>query len=1027
MKRILTILFSLAISLCSYAQTRITAGGTVVDKDGAPIIGAVVAEKGTGNAVITNLNGEYTLAGVTEGADIEISFIGLRTEVFKAVKGKKETVTMQDDANFLDKAVVIGYGTVKKRDITGAVISVSGSELENKIPTDIFEAMQGSVPGVQIVSNSGAPGEGSSVRVRGIATFGDGVEPLYVVDGLPVENADLINPNDVLSIEILKDAASAAIYGSRSANGVILVTTKKGTPGKSRIQAKYQFSSNTVSNCIQLTTPAEFRYFDQVRQELGQTTASNYTDVYNHFQNSGENILDHIFRTAAKHQADVSASGGRKEFKYYAGLGLISEEGVVVGSGYDKVSMRVNLDYQAAPNVRIGHRLYSSFNTQNGLYSESDVLSNMLNWVPYWNIFKADGTLIHNMENRNSALTYALEGTNKKIAVNSSVLNFVEIQLAEGLKFTSNLSGNFMSTRRQTYKPTILLGTSATDKTTGMEYAWNSYTMMNENYFNYSLKKDRHEFSAVLGESFQYWRTDYLKVTGQDYSTDELYTLNFASEFKSSDTTSTISEHSLLSFFARANYTFNDRYIFAANLRSDASSRFGSDRRWAVFPSASAGWRFSDEPFMKWASSFLYEGKFRASYGITGNEAIGNYDALMTYSPGSYYEGVSGVAPSRLGNPMLGWETTTQTNFGVDLSFFNNRLTITADYYDKNTSDLLYQCQLPKETGFSSITRNVGAMYNNGIELAVGITPIRKNGWKWDLSFNISHNNAIIRKLADGVPFYTGSDSAIYVQENARVGEFYGYTHDGIFAYDESNAFTPDWKQLTPVFEGSTFSGYTLDGKAYTGEVKQKVYSDGSVFKGGDVNWLEAPGSENGVIDIDDRVNLGCAQADVFGGLTSTLEWKGLSLYMAFYYSLGGQIYNYGRKVRNTFQYTYTSPEPYVIANMWTEPGCQALYARPVSTVSYNHRIGPSDFWIEDASFVKLKNLKLSYNLPKKMLKKAKISSIQTYAYANNLLTWTSYSGFDPEFSGSSALNFGIDPNRYPRKREFGFGVTLYL
>lgn len=1027
MKRFLLSVFFLSAAIISSAQDRISVEGTVFDKDGAPLIGAVVAQKGTNNAVITNANGAFTLTGVPEGSEIEVSFIGLRTETLGAVKGKVLNFVLQDDNNYLNKAVVIGYGTVKKRDITGSVISVSSSELENKMPTDIFEAMQGSVPGVQIVSNSGAPGEGASVRVRGIATFGDGVDPLYIVDGLPVEDADMINPNDIQSIEILKDAASAAIYGSRSANGVILITTKKGTPGKSKIQAKYQFSANKVSNCIELATPAQFRSFDQIRQSMGEQGASSYKDVYNHFQNSGANILDDIFRISTKHQVDLSASGGKKEFKYYAGLGFISEDGVVVNSDYKKATMRVNLDYQASAHIRIGHRLYSSFSSQNGLYSESEVLSQLYSWVPYWNIYKADGTLIHNIENRNSALTYAMEGTNKKMGVNTSVLNFAEIQIIKGLKFTTNLSGTFMSTRRQTYKPTKLLGVNATDKTTGMEYAWNSYTLMNENYFNYSFHKEDHDFSAVLGESYQFWRTDYLKVTGQDYTTDELYTLNFASMIKSSDTTSTISEHSLLSFFARANYSLKDRYIFAANLRADASSRFGKNRRWGWFPSGSVGWRFSDEPFMKWAESILHEGKIRASYGLTGNEAIGNYDALMTYTPGSYYEGISGVAPSRLGNLVLGWETTAQANVGLDLAFFNNRLGITFDYYDKQTSDLLYQCELPKETGYNSITRNVGAMHNDGVELAISATPVRRNGWKWDIVFNLSHNNARIVKLADGVPFYTGSDSAIYVQEGARAGEFYGYRHIGIFQYDESNAFTPDWRQLTPVFEGNSFSGYMLDGAAYTGEVKQKTYSDGSVFKGGDVNWEEAPSSRNGVIDLDDRVKIGCAQPDIYGGLNTTLSWNGLSLYVAFYYSIGGQIYNYGRKVRNTFQYNYTSPEPYVIEHMWTGPGCNAEYARPISTVTYNHRIGPSDFWIEDASYIKLRNVKLTYDLPPSILKKIKLSGLQAYIYGNNLLTWTAYRGFDPEFSGASALSFGIDSNRYPRKREFGFGLVIKI
>lgn len=1021
---ILTVAFLLSNFVLS-AQQKLSVKGSVTDPNGGALAGAVIVQKGTTNAVVADANGSFLITNVEEGSVIEVSFLGFKSTEYLIKKGQKELdVILQEDINQLNKAIVIGYGTIKKRDMTGSVISVSSTEIENKLPTDIFEAMQGQVPGVQIVTNSGAPGEGASVRVRGTSTFGEGVEPLYIVDGLPIESADMVNPNDIQSIEILKDAASAAIYGSRSANGVVLITTKKGGSGNARIQAKYQLSANTLANCINLTTPDQFRYFDKVRMDLGEKGASTYTDPYNRFQNSGNNILNYLFRPALKHQLDLSASGGKDQTKYYSGLGFISEDGVVVNSGYKKVTMRLNLEYQAARNIKLGHKLYTSFSSQNGLYSESAVLSQLYDWVPYWNIFMVDGKHMHNIENRNSALTYATEAVNKNQKLNTSVLNFAEISIVEGLKFTANLSGSFNMNKTQTYKSSPLLGTVATDKTTGVDQGYFTYTALTENYFTYALQKGNHELNAVLGQSYQFWRTDFSKTTGQNYTTDELYTINFASEINDANTTSTISEHSLLSFFSRVTYSYKSRYLVAANVRADASSRFGSNRKWGAFPSASAGWRFSEEPFMEWAH-FMHEGKLRVSYGITGNDAIGNYDSYMIYSPGNYYEGVSGVAPSRLGNPDLSWEKTAQTNIGLDLAFFNNRLSLTADFYNKNTTDLLYQSQLPKETGYSTITRNVGAMNNRGYEVSLDANIIKKRDFKWDLSFNIAHNDAVIKTLADHVPFYTGSGSAIYVQENARIGEFYGYRHDGIFQYDESNAFTPEWRQLTPVFNEGAFTGsYLLDGKTYSGQILQKRYSDGQVLKGGDVNWLESQDSKDGVIDTDDRVKLGCAQADVYGGMSTTFTWKNLSLYISMYYSLGGDIYNYSRKVRNSFQRTYTAPESDVIANMWTAPGDVVTYPRPVSAYEYN-RLGPADFWIEDASYIKLRNVKLTYKLPRAFTKKIHMKDITCYVYGNNLLTWTAYQGFDPEFSGSSALNFGIDSNRYPRKREYGFGLSL--
>ncbi len=1018
------VIIALSAGIPSLAQERVEVRGDVLSDDGTPLMGAGVTLTGSTAGTVTDMDGKFVLQNIAMGSSLTISYIGYESQEV-IVSGKELHIELVQDRKLLEEVTVIAYGTMKKRDLTGSITSVKSEEIQERMPTNVFEALQGQVAGVQIVTNSGAPGEGASVRVRGTSTFGAGVDPLYVVDGIPVESADMVNPYDIESVEILKDAASAAIYGSRSANGVVLITTKQGSIGKTRLNVKYQLSANQMANCIAMTTPEQFRYYDEVRLSLGEKGASDYSDPYNSFLNSGENILDHLFRPAFKHQVDLSANGGSDKLKYYAALGFISEDGVIVNSNYKKGTMRLNFEYQANKVVRVGHRFFASFSGQNGLYSESSVLTQLYDWVPYWSLFTADGKYMHNIENRNSVLTYAMEGTNKNQRLNASTLTFLELSLAKGLKFTTNLSASFNLNRRQTYKPSSLLGTVATDKTKGVNTGYYSYSILNENYLNYNLKRRRHEFSAVLGASIQYWRTDADTVTGLDYTTDEIYTVNFASQIDAKNTYSTISDHSLVSFFARASYSYAGKYLISINVREDASSRFGINSKWGFFPSASIGWRFSDEKFMSWSSKVLTDAKIRASYGLTGNEAIGNYDALMIYNPGNYYEGVSGVAPSRLGNPELSWESTAQANIGLDLSFFKDRLTLTADWYDKQTTDLLYQSQLPKETGYATITRNVGAMQNRGFEISLKAHVLKHKNWAWEIGFNISHNDSVIKRLADGIPFYTGTGSAIYVQEGARIGEFYGYKHDGIFQYDESNAFTEDWRQLTPVFNSSgVFMGHNLDGQPYTGTVYQKRYSDGKLFKGGDVNWVEAPNSRNGVIDTDDKVKLGCAQAKVFGGLNSTLSYKGLSLFLSFYYSIGGEIYNAARKSRNSFQRNYTSPDPEAIYNMWTKPGDIATYPRPVSTVEYN-RLGPSDFYIEDASFIKLRNVRLTYKLPGHITRKIHSSGITVYVYGNNLLTFCSYKGFDPEFSGSDALNFGIDNNRYPRKREYGLGLTL--
>lgn len=1022
MFRVTVIIILLFDSIAMSAQNLKEVKGQVLDEDNLALIGATVRLKDGSVGTVTDMDGNFKLTNIPSKGKLIISCIGFQSKEI-AVAAKLKIVLLEDTKK-LDEVVVVGYGSMKKRDLTGAITSVSSDDIEKRMSINVYEALQGQTAGVQIISNSGAPGEGASIRIRGTSTFGDGVNPLYVVDGQPMEDIESINPNDIESMEVLKDAASAAIYGSRSANGVILISTKKGKVGKPKVDIKYQRSYNSIAHTIPQTTANEFRYYDDIRRLVGGTPSTNTVDSLKPFFNSDINMQDYLFHSSVKDQIDLSARAASDRMKYYASAGFLHEDGIVVNSGYTRLTARVNVDYEISKKFSMGNRIYVSYADQKGLFSEQAVLTSLYDWVPYWSIFTATGEVMHNIENRNSAYTYALKSVNQKQIVNASMFNYWDYKFNKYLNLTVNLSGQATSNRQQTYKPSILVGTSASDRTTGTDVAYTNYNWMNENYLTYSNNSDVHIVSAVIGNSVQYWRSDYAKMVGLDYTTDELYTINFASQIDSKNTLTTVNEHSLLSFFARATYSYKSKYLFAGNIRVDASSRFGKSRRWGSFPSASIGWRLSDEVFMKWSKPVLTDAKLRFSYGITGNEAIGNYDARQIYSPGSYYEGVSGIAPTTLAYDDLGWEKTAQTNIGLDLSLLNNRLRITFDYYDKRTSDLLYNVQLPKETGYYTMRRNVGSMSNKGLELSVGFDVLQKKGWKWNIDFSISKNESRIKKLADGTPFYTGAANSIYVQEGARIGEFYGYKHDGIFKYDESNAFTKDWEQLTPVFEEGVFQNcYLLNGVAYDGEVYQKKYSDGSILKGGDINWLDSNEQRDGIITTDDRVKLGCAQPDFFGGLNTTLSYRGLSLFVSFYYSFGGDIYNLARKSRNSFQYMYTAPEPEVLNNMWTKPGDDAIYPRPVSK-EYN-RLGPSDLFIEDASFIRLRNLKLSYRIPSKWANYVYMKGASVYFYGNNLLTWTAYKGFDPEFSGSNALNFGIDQNRYPRKRELGFGVNI--
>lgn len=426
---------------------------------------------------------------------------------------------------------------------------------------------------------------------------------------------------------------------------------------------------------------------------------------------------------------------------------------------------------------------------------------------------------------------------------------------------------------------------------------------------------------------------------------------------------------------------------------------------------------------MRFTRQVVSDGKIRASLGVTGNQRIGDYDAWQLYSPNYIYEGISGIAASNLADANLGWESTTQYNGGLDLILFKNRLRISVDYYKKLTDQLLARVELPKESGFQTTRRNVGAMTNEGIEGSVDFDIIHKTNLKWSVNLNVANNRTIITRVADDIPFYRGMHDAIYVQPNARLGEFYGYQYQGIFAFDESNAFTPDGTRLTPVFSDGVFqNAYYLGNLPYAGVVEQKKAANGDILKGGDVDLADTDG--NWIIDLNDKKVIGCAQPYLYGGFSTNVSYKNFTLSMMFYYSLGGQIYNYAQARQNSFEFDGVSPTPYAIQNMWTKPGDDAIF--PVPKKSEHNRLAPSDFFLEDASYVKLKSARISYRIPGAKLEKVFLKGVNVYVYGNNLLTFSNYSGYDPEFrGGGDALTLGIDQNSYPRKREFGFGLNV--
>ena len=1028
---VVSVLLILLLAFPAYSQgDGFLVKGTVIDQTGFPLPGANVSEKGTTNGTITDLDGRFSFNVSKQGAKLLIKFMGF--DDFEITANKSElTITLEESSKVLEEVVVVGYGAMKKRDVTGSIVSISSEAIEKKMATNVFEALQGGSAGVQIVSGSGQPGESSTIKIRGTSTFSaEGVKPLYIVDGVPLEDIDGINPSDIASMEVLKDAASAAIYGSRSANGVIIITTKSGQEGKANIDIKYNHSWGKLSHKVAQSNRKERLLYDLKRKEyfeiygVGNPNESieMIQDTLNVFFNVDNDYLDMITETAQKDQLDLSVSGGTKQLKYYINTGFYNESGIISNTGFTRLNTRINVDYKPTKWLNMGSRLSLTYSRKKGI-NEGVLLSAVLKRRPYFNTYYPDGSLVGVFNGQKNPIAQINHTTDFTDQYKANFFQYFEIKFNKYLKFRTNINANFYLDKRKKLEPSLITDEWQRNNK-GYSYNYLNWNWLNENFLTYSRKVGKHNFSAMAGISAQKWQYENETLVGINSSTDFIYTMNaFAANLDLTQTGSLLTNHSMASMFARFTYDWKSRYLFTANIRRDGSSRFSKDNKWGNFPSVSFGWRFSDEKFMKFAKKVLSDAKIRASYGITGNEAIGNYDYMYSYTPGTIYDEVGGVRPTRIGKDGLKWEETKQLNLGLDLTLWDGRMTITADYYDKYTDGLLANYQLPKETGFSVMKTNVGEMSNRGFEAVISGDIIRTKDWTWNASFNISRNINRIEKLSEGKAYMEGN--LWWMEEGGKVGDFYGFKSLGVFQYDESNAFSTNWEQLTPVFENGVFQyKYLLNGEVYEGEIQQKKLPNGKPFRGGDYNWDEPEATRNGVIDDSDRMVIGNALPDVTGGLNTTLSWKNLSLYLGFYYSLGGEIYNSGEHDRNMFKYTGHTPSPDVIHNMWLKPGDEAVYPRPYNDEFNNARMGNS-FYLENASFIRLQNIRIAYDLPKSFIERIKLKNLNLYLFVNNALTWTAYSGFDPEFSSSNPLQIGNDTFRYPRKREFGLGCSI--
>ncbi len=1037
-----TLLIVAWVSVSPVVAQSLNVTGVVKDDTGAPLIGASVVVQGTTIGAATSVDGSYILQVPDGSTKLLFSYIGFDSQEVEIGSRSVIDVVMTSENVALNEVVVIGYGSQRKRDVTGAITSISQEAIMEKQAVNVFDALQGAAPGVMVISDSAAPGEDSStVKIRGTSTIEGGTAPLYIVDGVPQDDISNINPGDIKSMEVLKDAASAAIYGSRSANGVIIITTSSGEEGDPRVDLRFLQSFSTMSHKISQANADDRRALDAVNSGY-DSFVSTSSDSLAYNRTGNDNYQDILTQLARRSQVDLSVSGGTKKFKYMSSMGYLDETGIIINSDSKRFTGRTNATFQATDKLQLVSRFSYSYQKANTI-SAGSTFYNAFRRPAYYVGTYPDGSYLYVNSSMSNPYTSLISKVAEQRVYTGTIYQGLVYNIIPGLTFNANVNGTFKLTRKDTLTPDYVTTSDPQvgSATTNMTF---NQMVMAESFMSYNKDINAsHSINALLGITGQNWLTEGSYFAGSDLISNNIFTSNNYKETLTTSTTSA-SSHSLIGMFARVGYSYEGRYLVNATIRRDGSSRF-TNNRWGYFPSLSLGWRFSDEKFMEWAKPLLSDAKLRASYGVTGNQEIDNYESTTTYEFGSYYyQGETGVTTAEtLGNPDLKWETTTQLNYGIDLSFMQGRFSLSADYYNKVTDDLLYSAKVPSELGYETMKMNLGSIQNKGFEIMVSGYPIKKKDFQWQTAVTYSYNQNMVTDLS--LDDYV-VDNAWIVAEGQPLGQFYGYNALGVYEYDESNAYriTTDssgnityHEQLTPVFERDSegnvkvsssgevnLLGYlNPDGTVYEGNrstIGQMTVGD-TTLGGGDRIWEDLDG--NGVIDDSDRKILGNGIPVWTMSWSNTFRYKNLSLSMTFYGSFGNDIYNEMKYQMSSYSTSSVTPTADVIYNAWKWPGQVTIWPTSGDSVSNSTRELTSTF-IEDGSYIRLQNIRLTYSFNPELTKKLGLGGVMVYIYGNNLVTWTNYTGYDPEFT-SGTLTPGYDNGRYPRTREMGLGVNL--
>jgi TonB-linked SusC/RagA family outer membrane protein len=1007
MKKLLQSLFVLMlVASAAFAQDRTITGTVTAKEDGSALPGVSIQVKGTKVGTQTGADGKFSIKVAQGQSALTFSFIGFVPKTVTLGNGSTINVSLESDSKVLSEVVVVGYGTQTKREITGSQSTVKAADIANAPILSPEQALQGRAPGVQVTQSSGTPGGGISVRVRGPSSIGASNQPLYIVDGVPINTGSYtqlaaggqltnslgdINPSDIESLEVLKDAAATAIYGSRASGGVVLITTKRGANQPTRLSFNSYYGVQDVYKTLPVVTGQE--YITLLNEAIATRYGAGlgYTALTGLSQNPADyantNWQDYIYRTAAVKNYDLSIRGGTDKTKFSVSGSYFDQDGIVIATGYKRYSGRVNIDNKISDKFNVG--ISSSFtnsisnrvNNDNNIYG---VVSGSILLGPHVPVYNANGTYggdpLSSVDNPvASALETTFSAVNNRLFANA----FGEYKITDNLKFKSSFGVDYVQSRdRRFYPTTVNAGRGA--RGSGAEAYNQEMNIVNENILSFNKTfAGKHALNAVAGVTYQtsQYENIFASATGFPGNTIRRISAGAVKTDASSGGTS----YGLVSYLARANYSFADKYIIQGSVRVDGSSRFGANNRYATFPAASVAWRASEENFLK-NSKIISDLKFRASYGLTGNQEIGNFGSLGLYGVGNYIQ-TGSLVPSQLENADLTWETAKSYNLGFDLGFFDNRLSFTVDGYRRNTEELLLGQPLVGSSGFTSIQKNIGAVKNEGLELGLNAVIVNNKNFKWDASFNYTRNRNEVSTIYNGVPFASGFAS--WVEQGQPLGAFRGYIVDRLFQSAADVSASPFQSTAT---------------------------------RAGDIKFKDLNG-DNTINSLDQQI-MGQGLPTFFGGLTNNIKYKNFDVSFFFQFSGGNQIYNNTRAFSEGMNGLFGQTT--AVLNRWTPTNTNTNVPRAIYGDTPNNR-RVSDRWLEDGDFIRLKNANIGYTFSSAFVKRLKLNSLRIYAAGQNIWTKTKYQGLDPEVSTFSDTNTapGTDFLTFPQARTYTFGINV--